>query len=661
MRIINRINVLGTIATFLALNVSIVQASLVVDFRATGATGTGTFVNSKSVTVSAAGNGTVTFDVYLTVRGANATGADDEANLAQFGATSYDIGGGKVFGDATTGMIAMTAPAAPWNGSGASAGTAQVLLATQPTGTPVATFFYDGDADRDVGGGAQTSSTGWIAVRGTGVGGFNGTTAGNPGTLVGEGVAGAGMEWKIGTITYSWNNFVAGAGTTQLNAVLRTAASGGSWREDSTSGSVNPTTAGATYTRGTAIVLSTAGGGGATATTYTLGVTAGATNVLKGGTTTLSTTITNTGTGTADTLNFTGLGATTTVGATINNATTSGGPLAQAAASSNAGQTFTSSTYGSYVVTSAVGTATNATAGGNATLSGSAGTVTINVGNATAAATPLSTNLYTFAPGNALSASIAANGSYAGLSSRTTRTNGNTATPSAAGESLGTEAIIIEGTASGNAETVSMNWRVRAPSEFPTTATFLPVQGAAGTNPSKFGAYSDIVEISGMSGSTPGSGGSNHTQTNKYVLQMSFQASDLAATAAATGKTVAQLAADGFIYLGWLDTKGTASTADDLWRNAVEGNFTGIPFQGHGFVDTFANYKAGTLSVNHIAKTGGTTVVGDWGVDLTTNTVWAVLDHNSQFAVLPEPSSIAILGAGLVGVIASVRRRRRRA
>jgi len=33
-------------------------------------------------------------------------------------------------------------------------------------------------------------------------------------------------------------------------------------------------------------------------------------------------------------------------------------------------------------------------------------------------------------------------------------------------------------------------------------------------------------------------------------------------------------------------------------------------------------------------------------VDSANNVVWAVIDHNSEFAVIPEPASLALLAAG---------------
>jgi len=112
-----------------------------------------------------------------------------------------------------------------------------------------------------------------------------------------------------------------------------------------------------------------------TATTYTLSTSAGSTLLHSGATTTLTTVVTNTGSGTADTLNYSGLGATAANGS-VSGSTTSGGPLAQSATGTNT-QTYTATTTGSDTI-SATGSGTNATLGGSATLTSSTGT-TINV------------------------------------------------------------------------------------------------------------------------------------------------------------------------------------------------------------------------------------------------------------------------------------------
>ena len=106
-----------------------------------------------------------------------------------------------------------------------------------------------------------------------------------------------------------------------------------------------------------------------TATTYTLAaaVTGGSNLRAGSGTTTVSSTINNTGTGTADSITFTGLGDGST-GGTVNGATTSG-TVAAGSSSTNGGQTFTAgSTPGTVTINPNVTSATNTTLGGNATL-----------------------------------------------------------------------------------------------------------------------------------------------------------------------------------------------------------------------------------------------------------------------------------------------------
>ena len=50
--------------------------------------------------------------------------------------------------------------------------------------------------------------------------------------------------------------------------------------------------------------------------------------------------------------------------------------------------------------------------------------------------------------------------------------------------------------------------------------------------------------------------------------------------------------------------------------------------------------------------------VGVWGVDTTNDEAWAVIDHNSMFAVVPEPSAIVLAAFGLFGCAFALRRRK---
>ncbi|MGE9296722.1 MAG: hypothetical protein ACQKBV_10575 [Puniceicoccales bacterium] len=98
--------------------------------------------------------------------------------------------------------------------------------------------------------------------------------------------------------------------------------------------------------------------------------------------------------------------------------------------------------------------------------------------------------------------------------------------------------------------------------------------------------------------------------------------------------------------LGWLNPQGN-------WVNAVDGNVAnGV---GAGFYEmSFASYLA-TTGVAAVSDS-----VGAYGYDAETNQVWAVVDHNSQFApiVVPEPSTYAVW-AGFVALGYCAMRRRK--
>lgn len=75
------------------------------------------------------------------------------------------------------------------------------------------------------------------------------------------------------------------------------------------------------------------------------------------------------------------------------------------------------------------------------------------------------------------------------------------------------------------------------------------------------------------------------------------------------------------LFLAWFD--------GEAWVNAIEGNFG----------ESTAQFVEGGFEQAYYS-------LGYYGLDTSTNTVWAVIDHNSSFAVIPEPSTALLLLAG---------------
>lgn len=215
---------------------------------------------------------------------------------------------------------------------------------------------------------------------------------------------------------------------------------------------------------------------------------------------------------------------------------------------------------------------------------------------------PVHYNLQATASGNSgdQSARIGAGGSYAGLSGSSPATGG--------------VAELLAGTHLGEGTTARMVWRNRNANEGGST-------GDTGTTPPlpafATSLLTDVVSMTGADGDT-------------IVLQMSYDESLL-------NTTEADALSKGILYLA------SFNPSTGMWENAVS--------QNHG-----ANTGAGGV----IGPWSGQMDLGAWGVDPGSNRAWAVVDHNSEFGVVPEPSTLLLAGLGIL-LVAAVGRRARRA
>ncbi len=158
---------------------------------------------------------------------------------------------------------------------------------------------------------------------------------------------------------------------------------------------------------------------------------------------------------------------------------------------------------------------------------------------------------------------------------------------------------------------IAMQWRVRAASDTPRLV-------------------SDVLNLTGMS-SSPG----GHEQTDPFVLQMSYDVNAL-------NGSEQTLAASGLIDLAWLDK--SMNQPNGIWEDATLGNFgTGIP--GDIFQNVQSSWDA-FASAHSITNVNVGDFLGSYGVDTVNHEVWAVVNHNSPFAVVPEPSSWLLFAMG---------------
>ncbi|MGB0272201.1 MAG: hypothetical protein ACPGCS_00775 [Opitutales bacterium] len=165
-------------------------------------------------------------------------------------------------------------------------------------------------------------------------------------------------------------------------------------------------------------------------------------------------------------------------------------------------------------------------------------------------------------------------------------------------------------------------------------------------------------------------------RVDPFVMEIDYDQDEFETT---TGLTEFDELRFGCLYLGWLnigaDGDGSTASINDKWVNAIQGNFANwevfanlgvnrtdpLSLKEAGIVGlnmSYEDYYAGTTTVlGANTKAANSFWVGDYGADLENNTMWAVIDHHSDYATVPEPANYGLL-FGAVALLARVARRR---
>ena len=234
----------------------------------------------------------------------------------------------------------------------------------------------------------------------------------------------------------------------------------------------------------------------------------------------------------------------------------------------------------------------------------------------------------------------------------------------------GAEKFEIFGGSAGQAMNVSMAFRSRSEKESygyqtpPSNPDHYTNDKLIGHSP----IVGNVMRLHGMGIAPAASDG--RVKTNPFALEATYTQADFDAT---HSLTELEELLNGCLFLGWLNTSidGDPSSVSggDRWVHAVQGNFDNMPDNpnrhdfyaaiGNPIVGTLQDYIDGTAtSIEGLTKASGEIRVGDHGGDALSNTVWAIVDHNSDFAVIPEPSTYALIG-GIICLISVALRRRK--
>jgi autotransporter-associated beta strand protein len=383
-----------------------------------------------------------------------------------------------------------------------------------------------------------------------------------------------------------------------------------------------------------------------TPTTYTLASAANNSTIIVGGTSTITASVVNTGTGNNDSLNYTGL----SVGNGVTLGTTSATGLAIGGTNTTTGA-FTTGSAGSYTFGPVVATATNQNLGGDATLSGTTA-ATVTVLNHSNAALSL-------ASGGAQT--IITGGTFNAVTFNLTNAGANNAAVDVSGlvnlnGSTGSAVVASGGTASYTGINLS-NTSVGVNN--------LVVSATAGDQQSLSGANS-LTTISA---------------TTSYTV-LDHATSSLQGSGVLTSKTL-DLGTWDYVTQTW--TSGTSSAGFSIFNLAGSNGdaLTALLALTGGTSSGDTGFSTTLISSNYSLIAGGTSQAFSVAFDTTGISSSGLLTRTFTFnmadqqnlsgaaatnpltvvanvVVVPEPGSLALAGIGIAAAAYAYRRRRRK-
>ena len=227
--------------------------------------------------------------------------------------------------------------------------------------------------------------------------------------------------------------------------------------------------------------------------------------------------------------------------------------------------------------------------------------------------------------GTEVSFSVLAGQSYAGLTSTVTGASGSGgATP------FLSTATILAGRASTDT-TVRFSWRTPNLNEYYSTSTVGPMHDSAGYS----SLLSDVLHLQGIA-STGSQLPDGRRPVDPFVLQLTYQDGAFLDAVYEYGATIDwtedDIVAAGEIQIAHRPVGG-------VWTENSLGNISSAAALVTNFSGSWAQF-ASTYGAN---DDNLTSFLGCWGVNKQTNHVWAVIDHNSVFSVVPAPGTALLL------------------